>query len=154
MTTVTAVKKKTSAFSLIEVMVAMGIGGVIVASAVTSFKFSLDEQARAKREWQAFTIAQQQMEVLSSLPTTHALLSANVSSAVAAGSDADATCDGIANGLQRKRVDGLGTASATGQFDLCVKITDGSPFGSKKNIRVVVLFDAGGKRHVLLQTIR
>ncbi len=140
-------------FSLVEVMVAMAVGGVIVASAVTSFKLSLDEQGRAKREWQAFTIAQQQMEILSSMPTGHALLVGNSSASSDIGTAADADCSGIPAGLQHKTVDGFG-AVASGPFEMCVKVTDGSPFGSKKNIRVVVLFNAGGKRHVLLQTIR
>jgi hypothetical protein len=33
-------------------------------------------------------------------------------------------------------------------------VTDGNPIGSKKNVRVVVTYDSGGKRHVMLQTIR
>lgn len=140
-------------FSLIEVMVAMGLGGVIVASAVTTFKYALDEQALAKREWQAFTVAQQQMEVLAALPTTHPLLVGNVGP-TGAGTAADAICNDIVVGHQHFRTDGLGNLSATGSFDVCYRITDGNPIGSKKNVRVVVTYDSGGKRHVMLQTIR
>ncbi len=140
-------------FSLIEVMVAMGLGGVIVASAVTTFKYALDEQALAKREWQAFTIAQQRMEILAALPTTHPLLVGNAPGNNA-GTAADATCDDIAVGAQHFRLDGLGNLSPTGQFDLCFRITDGNPIGSKKNVRVVIIYDYQGKRHVTLQTIR
>lgn len=131
----------------------MGLGGVIVATAVTSFKFALDEQALAKREWQAFTIGQQRMELLAALPTTHSLLTGNVS-ATNAGSTADGTCDDIAGGAQHFRTNGLGDAESGGQFDVCFRITDGSPIGSKKNVRVVVVYDYQGKRHVMLQAIR
>jgi prepilin-type N-terminal cleavage/methylation domain-containing protein len=141
------------AFSLVEVMVAMGLGGVIVASAVTTFKFALDEQGVAKREWQAFTIAQQRMELLSALPTTHPLLANNVAGANA-GTAADATCDDIALGPQHLQVDGLGNPKPGGLFDVCYRVTDGNPIGSKKNVRVVITYEYEGKRHVTLQTIR
>lgn len=141
------------AFSLIEVMVAVGLGGVIVASAVTTFKYALDEQALAKREWQAFTVAQQQMEILAAVPTTHPLLTSNAGSSNA-GARADAVCNDIPVGLQHFRTDGLGNPSSSGAFDVCYRVTDGSPLGSKKNVRVVVNYDSGGKRHVILQSIR
>lgn len=130
----------------------MGLGGVIVASAVTSFKYSLDEQALAKREWQAFTIAQQRMELLSTLPLSHPLLTGNAAGA-GAGTDADGRCDDIA-GPQRFRMNGLGEPLSGGQFEVCYRVTDGNPIGTKKNVRVVVVYDYQGKRHVLLQTIR
>jgi prepilin-type N-terminal cleavage/methylation domain-containing protein len=142
------------AFSLVEVMVAMALAGIVVASAVTSFKYSLDEQALAKREWLAFTVAQQQMEILASLQTTHPLLTGNVSSAIAAGTAADAICTDIPLGAQHFSVNGLGDVTTNGQFDVCFRITDGSPLGSKKNVRVVVVYQSGGARHVVLQTIR
>ena len=144
---------KQHGFSLIEVMVAMGLGGLIVASAVSSFKFSIEEQALAKREWQAFTIAQQRMEILAALPVTHPLLLGNVSGGEA-GTPADATCDDIAIGPQHLVMDGLGNEDDRGSFDVCYRVTDGNPIGSKKNVRVVVNYDSGGKRHVMLQTIR
>lgn len=144
---------KVRGFSLIEVMVAMGLGGIIVASAVTSFKYTLDEQALAKREWQAFTIAQQRMEILAALPTSHTLLVGNVGG-TNAGTAADATCEDIGVGPQHLIMDGLGNEVATGQFHVCYRVTDGNPIGSKKNVRVVVTYDSGGKRHVMLQTIR
>jgi hypothetical protein len=134
-------------------MVAMAVGGVIIATAVTSFKFSLDEQALSKREWQAFTIAQQRMELLSALPTSSPLLVGNVA-ATGAGTEADGRCDDIATGVQRFRMNGLGEPDNAGQFDVCYRITDGNPIGSKKNVRVVVTFDFQGKRHVILQSIR
>lgn len=131
----------------------MGLGGVIVASAVTSFKFALDEQALAKRGWQAFTVGQQRMELLAALPTTHSLLTGNVTGANA-GSAADATCTDIATGAQHFKTDGLGDLDANGQFDVCYRVTDGNPLGSKKNVRVVVTYEYQGKRHVMLQAIR
>lgn len=131
----------------------MGLGGIIVASAVTSFKFSLDEQAIAKRDWLAFTVAQQRMELLSALPTTHPLLAGNVAG-TGAGTDADGTCADIALGTQHFKVNGLGEPETDGQFDLCYRVTDGNPIGSKKNVRVVITYEFQGKRHVLLQTIR
>lgn len=131
----------------------MGLGGVIVASAVTTFKYALDEQALAKRDWQAFTLAQQRMEILASLPTTHPLLVGNVGGAKA-GTAADAFCDDVPLGAQHLKLDGLGNEVPTGAFDVCYRITDGSPFGSKKNVRVVVTYNSGGERHVMLQTIR
>jgi prepilin-type N-terminal cleavage/methylation domain-containing protein len=145
---------KNRAFSLIEVMVAMGLGGVIIASAVTSFKLSLDEQGIAKREWQAFTVAQQRMELLAALPSTHPLLTGTVSSAVGTGTVADAICSDIPLGTQHMKVDGLGLDNTAGQFEVCYRITDGNPLGSKKNVRVVALYAFEGNRNVMLQTIR
>lgn len=134
-------------------MVAVGLGGVVMASAVSTFKTSLDEQALSKREWQAFTIAQQNMELLSALPSDHTLLSGNSPVGVP-GSPNDATCAGISNGIQHFKVDGLGNKVVGGQYDVCFKVTVGDPVGSLKNVRVVVTYSFGVQRHVVLQTVR
>lgn len=141
-------------FTLIEVMVAVGLGGVVMASAVSTFKTSLDEQALSKREWQAFTIAQQNMELLSALPRDHTLLSPNAAGAVVPGSAADATCTDVGAGTQHFRVDGLGKKVTGGQYDVCFKVKEGDPVGSLKNVRVVVTYVFGVQRHVVLQTVR
>ena len=106
------------------------------------------------QSWQAFTVAQQRMELLSALPTTHPLLTGTVGNATAAGTAADAICSDIPLGTQHMKVDGLGLDSATGQFEVCYRITDGNPLGSKKNVRVVALYGYEGNRNVILQTIR
>lgn len=135
-------------------MVAVAVAGLTVAAAVSSFKHSLDEQARSKKEWQAFTIAEQRMEMLASLPNSHPLLTANsAKSGVAAGSDADADCSEV-GGAQHVVVDGLGNPDPKGGFDLCTKVTAGDPSGNLMNIRTFVNYELGGKRHVVLQTIR
>ncbi len=143
-------------FTLVEVMVAVALGGVVMASAVTTFKTSLDEQALGKREWQAFTIAQQYMELLSALPRDHTLLSGNAAEGdtTILGSAADGTCESVGEGVQNFRVDGLGTRATGGQYTVCFKIKEGSPFGALKNVRVVVTYTFAGARHVLLQTVR
>ena len=140
-------------FSLIEVMVALALGGVITATAVTTFKASLDEQGISKRDWEAFTIAQQTMEVVSSVPDDDDRLGAN-SSASSPGSAADAECASIATGVQHFTTNALGVPTPGGPFEVCIKVKDGNPFGSLKNIRVVVLYTAVGARNVMLQTIR
>ncbi|HEY1098953.1 MAG TPA: type II secretion system protein [Myxococcota bacterium] len=146
---------RTAGFTLIEVMVAVALAGLVMTSAVSTFKTSLDEQALATREWQAFTIAQQHMEMLSALPRDHTFLTGNNNGATTTpGSDADGTCTGIADGAQHFRVNRLGVKTAGGQYDVCYKVWDGNPIGALRNVRVVVAFNFQGARHVLLQTIR
>lgn len=146
--------KSPQAFSLLEVMVAVALAGVLAATVTATFKGSLDEQARSKHEWQAFTIAQQMMEKLSALPRSHELLAHNtVLVAGVPGTAADATCP-MGLGAQHKMVNGLGD-DASGPYEMCVKVTDGHPSGNLKDIRVVVLYKTlTGNGNVLLQTIR
>lgn len=146
--------KTPQAFSLLEVMVAVALAGVLAATVTATFKGSLDEQARSKHEWQAFTIAQQTMETLSALPRTHELLAHNTQlSASTPGTNADATCP-MALGVQHKMVNGLGDA-ASGPYEMCIKVTDGHPSGNLKDVRVVVLYKTlTGNGNVLLQTLR
>lgn len=140
-------------FSLIEVMVAVALGAVIAATVVATFSGALNTQGRGKREWEAFTIAQQQMELLSALPTDASLLSSN-SSGVDPGSAADRTCSDIPPGAQHFRTNGLGDVVTAGQYDVCIKVTAGHPIGALRDVRVVVLYEYGGTDGVLLQTIR
>jgi prepilin-type N-terminal cleavage/methylation domain-containing protein len=146
-------------FSLIEVMVAMLLGGIVVGATVTSLKASLDEQGASKLEWESFTIAQQTMELLSALPRDHGLLSGNdgvgggTSPATGPGTAADRECASIAQGAQHFRTNALGKVVSDGAFDVCIKVKDGHPFGVLKNVRVVVMTSSGAG-NVLLQTIR
>jgi prepilin-type N-terminal cleavage/methylation domain-containing protein len=140
-------------FSLVEVMVALALGGVITATAVTSFKASLDEQGISKRDWAAFTIAQQTMEVVSSVPDDDSRLSTN-STATSPGSAADAECASITSTVQHFKTNDLGVPTVGGAYDVCIKVNNGNPFGQLKNVRVVVLYTAVGARNVILQTIR
>ena len=135
-------------------MVAVAFGGVVMATAASAFKTSLDEQALSKREWQAFTIAQQNMELLAALPRDHTMLGANNVGSAVPGSKEDAICTDISVGAQHFRVDGLGVPKAGGQYDVCFKVKEGDPLGSLKNVRVVVVYTFGVQRHVVLQTVR
>lgn len=140
-------------FSLVEVMVALSIAGILGATSVATFKGSLDESARSKHEWIAFTLAQKQMELLLSAPKNAAALQGD-SSTAAPGSTADETC-ADADASRRSRVTELGTPSATGAYVLCWKVKAGSPSGDLRNIRVVVTFPLfQGSDHVFLQAIR
>ena len=140
-------------FSLIEVMVALGLAGLLAATVVATFANVLTAQGRSKREWEAFTIAEQQMELLEALPSTASLLAPNSTSA-APGGAADRTCSDISAGAQHFRTNGLGDVVNAGQYDVCIKVTAGNPFGALRNVRVVVLYEYGGTDGVLLQTIR
>jgi prepilin-type N-terminal cleavage/methylation domain-containing protein len=140
-------------FSLVEVMVALALGGVVTAAAVTSFKASLDEQGISKRDWAAFTIAQQTMELVSSVPNDDSRLSAN-STAALPGSAGDAECASITSTSQHFTTDELGVPTLGGPYEVCIKVNNANPFGQLKNVRVVVLYTAPGARHVILQTIR
>lgn len=141
------------AFSLIETMVALGLGGVIAANVVVTFSAAINTQGRGKREWAAFTIAQQNLELLAALPNDSEFLLANDSS-LTPGARSDLTCTGIPLGVQHFRTNGLGDKLATGQFDVCYKITSANPIGGLRNVRVVVLYEFGGQSGVLLQTVR
>jgi len=141
------------AFSLIETMVALAISGVLAATVVSTFSAALNEQAKSKRDWAAFTIAQQNMELLASLPKGAAELSAN-SNAANPGNAADRICTDIPDGLQHFRTNELGVKTAGGAYDVCMRVTAGNPLGSLNNIRVVVTYDFGGTHAVQLQSIR
>jgi prepilin-type N-terminal cleavage/methylation domain-containing protein len=140
-------------FSLIEVMVALGLGAVIAATVVATFSSVLGAQGRSKREWEAFTIAEQQLELLASLPSDAGLLAPN-SNSTAPGAAADRRCDDIPAGPQHFRTNGLGDVRPSGAYDVCIKVTAGNPFGGLRNVRVVALYEFGGTDGVLLQTIR
>jgi prepilin-type N-terminal cleavage/methylation domain-containing protein len=141
-------------FSLVEVMVAIGLSGLVVGTAVVAFRDSIVNQATAKHEWVAFSIAQQRMELLASIPTSSLALVQNTTSAIDAGTDADAVCD-MPLGSQHFRVNDLGVPTADGVYELCWRVTDGSPSAALKNIRVVVKYPVfSGSRHVIVQTIR
>ena len=142
-------------FSLLEAMVAIALAGVVAATVIATFKGSIDAQSRSKHDWHAFTIAQQNMERWSAIPRTSALLNEN-STTTNPGDATDSTCVGQPAGSRHFRVNELGQPSASGVYDLCIKVTDGSPEGALKNVRVVVEYakTSGGTEHVLLQTIR
>jgi prepilin-type N-terminal cleavage/methylation domain-containing protein len=147
--------RRAGAFSLVEVMVALALGGVVVAGAVAAFRESLVAEAAAKHEWIAFSVAEQQMELLSTMPRDGALLAGNVAAGAAPGLAADALCSDIAFGPQRFKVDALGAKTTSGEYEMCLRITDGNPSGALKNVRVVVLYPSfGAAGHVVLQTIR
>ena len=143
----------TKGFSLVEVMVAMAIAGVLGATSVATFKGSLDESARSKHEWIAFTLAQKQMELLLSAPKNAAALQGD-SATASPGSAVDESC-ADAEPARTSRLTELGAASSTGPYVLCWKVKAGSPSGDLRNIRVVVTFPLfQGSDHVFLQAIR
>ncbi len=153
----TSARPVVGGFSLLEVMVSVVLAGVLAATVAATFRGSLDEQARSKHEWQGFTIAQQQMELLASLPRTSSLLSGNspLDATNPPGSPGDIECASVASPQQHFRTNELGVPTTSGVYELCWKITDGHPTGSLKNIRVIVLFrSSAGSGNVVLQTVR
>lgn len=141
-------------FSLIEAMVAIGLAGVIAASVTIAFQGALVEQEDARHEWAAFTIAQQRMELLASMPRGAADLTEN-STATAPGSASDATCDDVPMGPRHHKVDDLAVPAEDGFFDVCWKVNANHPVGNVNNIRVVVTWPTRtGRGHVLMQTVR
>lgn len=152
---VRSIRHRSAGFSLLEAMVAISLAGVIAATVVATFKGSLDSQARSKHDWQAFTIAQQFMERWASMPRASDLLNEN-SNTLTPGEGSDLTCSGVPLGERHLKVDELGLAKATGLYNVCVKVTDGSPESSLKNVRVLVEYTngSGALEHVLLQTVR
>lgn len=144
-------------FSLLEAMVALALSGLLAGTVSATFTGSIAQQSKSKHDWEAFTIAQQYMERWSSMPRSSALLDENVAAAAGTpGAAADADCSGVPAGERHRRVDGYGVAKANGVYDVCVKVSDGSPEGILKNVRVVVSWvsSAGATQNVLLQTFR
>jgi hypothetical protein len=80
----------------------------------------------------------------------------NNSTAVNLGTTADATCEGLPASLVR-RVNTFGVADPKGFFELCWRVTVGSPARELRNIRVIVNYPKMASQevaHVVLQTIR
>jgi len=142
---------------MIEAMIALAISGVVSATALNIYKTTMDDHAKAAHEWSAFTIAQSRMELLANAPRNSSLLNDTAADSASPGTTADQTCSGGVDGKLSTdmRVDALGRASAGGAFELCWKVTNGSPQGSLRNIRVVATYPANGTRKsVFLQTFR
>jgi hypothetical protein len=135
-------------------MVAIGLAGVIAAAVTVAFQGALVEQEDARHEWAGFTIAQQRMELLASMPRGAADLTAN-STHAQPGSDADATCDDVPMGPRHYRVDDLARPAADGFYEVCWKVNANHPIGNVQNIRVVATWPTrSGRGHVLMQTVR
>lgn len=145
---------KAPAFSLIEAMVAIAIAGLAAAAVTAAFQGALVEQEDARHEWAGFTIAQQRMELLASMPRGAADLDAN-STHPDPGGDADATCDDVSMGPRHYRVDAIGLAHQDGVYEVCWKVNANHPVGNVNNIRVIATWPTrSGRGHVLLQTVR
>ena len=142
-------------FSLLEAMVALSMAGVLGGTVAATMRGSILEQSRSKHEWEAFTVAQQTMERWSAMPRSSPLMDQN-SSTTTPGSSADNTCAGVPGGERHRRVDAYGVPSVNGVYDVCVKVTDGSPETTLKNIRVVVEYrdGSGATANTVLQTYR
>jgi prepilin-type N-terminal cleavage/methylation domain-containing protein len=143
----------TRGFSLLETLAALAVAAILGASVAATFGAALVDQGRGKREWAAFTIAEQTLELLASLPPDTGLLSPN-STSTTPGTPADVVCSDVPPGPQHYRTDALGTPVADGGFEVCIKVTAGNPVGSLRNVRVVVLYDFRGNHGLLLQTVR
>lgn len=145
-------------FTLMEALVSLSLSSLVLVGALGVFTNAQHSRADAQHEWIAFTLAQTQLEMLSSAPTDHPNLADSVPDVVSnLGSDQDAQCDTGADGnlSTTMRVDELGQPRLEGLYTLCWKVTGGNPFGTLKNIRVVSGYPSQGeRRHVLLQTIR
>lgn len=141
-------------FSLVEAMVAIGLAGVIAAAVTVAFQGALVEQEDARHEWAGFTIAQQRMELLASMPRSAADLTEN-STVAEPGMAADATCDDVPMGPRHYRVDALAVPADNGFYEVCWKVNANHPIGNVQNIRVVVSWATrSGRSHVLMQTVR
>ena len=148
-----------SAFTIVETLVALALFSIIITAVVATFSSSVEAQGKTRQEWAAVSLAEQRMELLAALPKTDGLLAANstLPPDVVPGSEADARCDDIPLGPSHYLTSALAFNApvANGSFEVCSKVTQGNPFGSLLNVRVVVLFASkAGTSHVLLQTIR
>lgn len=144
-------------FSLIEAMASLAVSGIAGAATVGAFAAAVRDRGDGGREWQALSIAEQQMEHLASVPRTSADLADTVDDAAAPGSVADRTCSSGVDGRKSDdlRVDAFGTPQRDGPFKLCWKNTAGHPRGLLINTRVYVSFSTkSGERTVMLQTWR
>lgn len=131
-----------SAFTMIEVMIALALAAVAGAAAVSVYTLAVRNSGDQGNEWQAVAIAQQQMEKLASAPRTSSLLADTVADTATPGSAADRTCDTGVDGTLggNGHVNGLGDPDNTGLFQLCWKNTAGSPAGILINTRVMVVY--------------
>lgn len=147
-------------FTLIEAVISLTIAGLVVASAISTYRVAQLQQRDQKGEWIAFTVAQQQMELLGSMPKESISLDDDTGDGISAalfGTKDDANCDvGVDGSLTADmKVNETGRADASGNYLLCWKVTDGSPQGTLKNIRVIGGYGPPGDRsYVLLQVIR
>ena len=131
-----------SAFTMIEVMIALALAGIAGAAAVSVYTLAVRNGGDQGNEWQAVAIAQQQMEFLASAPRTSALLADTVVDGAAPGSTGDRTCASGVDGTRggNGHVNGLGDPDNNGLFELCWKNTAGSPSGILINTRVIVTY--------------
>ncbi len=158
-------------FTLIETMISLAMAGLVVATAVVTYNAAQRQTKNQKGEWLAFTIAQQQLEMFGSMPSEAPVLADSQADGVSDtlfGTPADADCSvGVDGGLTGDyKVNELGRADPSGLYRLCWKITDGSPQGTLKNIRVIAGYPTisaaltegnatvQGMDYVILQLIR
>ncbi len=145
-------------FSLIEVLVAIGISAVLASAVLVSVRQGIETSGRNKHRWQAFTVAQQQMEILQAAPKDAPSLVGDA--LIANGTPADATCSDVTSNLRHYCVNALGQrtldlAPCTGKYELCWKVRFGAPEGVLRTVRVVVGYPTlEGREHVLLETVR
>jgi len=147
-------------FTLLEAMISMAIAGIVVSAALTSYRVGIAQSADQRREWNAFTIAQQRIELLSSFSPAAPDLSDNAPDTISPtqiGTGVDTDCsNGVDGSLSvDMKVDALGFPNANGRYMLCWKVTPGSPAGNLLNLRVVTgyLDDFGNRQFLLLQNV-
>jgi prepilin-type N-terminal cleavage/methylation domain-containing protein len=148
-------------FSLIEAMAALALAGIIGGAIVGIFTGAVRDGGDQGAEWQAVSIAQQQMERLAALPKNLSSLTPDLVDSTAdtqtPGSLADRNCTGGVDGrlTPDMKVNELGVPDPNGRFTLCWKNTANHPTGVLINTRVIVTF-AGrvGQRNVMMQTLR
>lgn len=138
-------------FTLIESMVSLAVAGLALAGSLALFSTSTRQGQRQERELVAFTIAQQKIELLASVPKGSPLL---VSS-----QPGDVNDPGLVEGVDgpppaERFVNGLGDPSPTGEYLVYWKVEP--EIGSLARIRVYVRFPPVDveANHVVLETFR
>jgi prepilin-type N-terminal cleavage/methylation domain-containing protein len=138
-------------FTLIESMVSIAIAGLALAGSLALFSTSTRQAQRQERELVAFTIAQQKIELLSSVPKGSPLL-AQVEVGDVNDPSLFAGVDGPLPAL--RRVDGFGDPRVDGEYVVYWKVEP--EFGSLSRVRVYVRFPPVDveANHVVLETLR
>jgi prepilin-type N-terminal cleavage/methylation domain-containing protein len=119
-------------FTLIEAMVSMAVASFALAGSLALCSTGQKQASRQDKELSAFTIAQQKMEMLSSVPVKSPLLASTVTGDV---NDASALTGVDGPPVAERSVDALGLPNAAGPYLVYWKI---EPEGTSDLRRVKV----------------
>lgn len=138
-------------FTLIEAMVSLAIAGLALAGSLALFSTSQQQSSRQEKELVAFTIAQQKIELLSSVPRGSPLLQSTVSGDVQDPSPLVGV-DGPV--LAERKVNALGDPATDGPYLVYWKVEP--EIGSLVRVKVYVRFPPVDveANHVAVETFR